>query len=68
MTDGDICIANIGPRQRRLRLQIGVLGLAGGAFGAVAMIVLGVPRLTRFALMIPFTVGLIGFLQYKEKT
>ncbi len=64
----EICIANIGPKQRRMRLNFGLVAAAAGvAFVAVTAFT-GLPAWTRLAAFVPFFGAALGFFQYKEKT
>lgn len=65
---GSVCIANIGPRERRRRLFGGVIGLGIGFAAAAALIVAGISPWWRLALVIPFAMGTIGVFQAREKT
>ncbi len=64
----EVCIANIGPRQRRIRLVLGLLGLTAAALVAGAPFALGLdPTLRWLSLPLVFG-GLQGVLQHLEKT
>lgn len=52
------CIANIGPRERRKRVRSGVALMVG----------IGVDRLLRLLLLLPFWAGAVGVLQARERT
>jgi hypothetical protein len=62
------CVANIGPRERRKRMVLGVVGLVAGATVGITLIVIGASALWRLALFVPFWMGASGILQAKEKT
>lgn len=64
----EICIANIGPKERAKRLNSGIVGLAAGAIFVIAAIALGMPQWLRAFAFLPFAAGAFGFWQYKEKT
>ena len=68
MSDGEVCIVNIGPRQRRLRLYFGLAALAVGAAGAIALITSDAARWWRLLLVLPLLGAASGMLQYREKT
>jgi hypothetical protein len=68
MEAGDVCIPNIGPRERRRRLIGGVGVFAFGAIAAALLIAFGVQRAWRIALFVPMWGGALGLLQVKEKT
>jgi hypothetical protein len=46
LATGTACIPNIGPRERRKRLVVGVLMLAGGIVLGAVMAAAGAPRAT----------------------
>jgi hypothetical protein len=69
MSEGaDVCIANIGPRERRKRMRFGVIGIALGAGVGALLIALGFGRLWRLGVLLPFWVGTVGLFQALEKT
>lgn len=68
MSQGEVCIANIGPRQRRLRLIMGAGTLAVTAALGVTAIAVDAPRLLRLGLFVPAMVGAMGVFQAREKT
>jgi hypothetical protein len=59
---------NLRARGRRQRLVTGSLVLAVGVAGAVALLVGGAPRGARLALFVPFYVGALGLLQFRDHT
>ena len=59
---------NIGPRERRKRAMTGVLGLFVGLAAFVALLVLGVPRVWRLGLFLPFWFGALGWFQAQGRT
>lgn len=63
-----VCIANIGPRERRKRLGFGLVLLGIGVVGAFILVVADVGRAWRMALFLPFWAGALGVLQAREKT
>jgi hypothetical protein len=65
---GEVCIANIGPKQRRMRLNFGILGFAVSAMAAIVLIATGAPQWMRLLLFVPLMAGALGFWQYREKT
>src|SRR5262249_55577747 len=65
---GTVCIANIGPKERRRRLRFGVITLAVTAVIAVVLIVSGLPAFWRLLLFLPLASGASGFFQWREKT
>ena len=65
---GEVCVVNIGPRQRRLRLLAGLAGLGAGAALLLVLLTLDVSRVVRLVAVPPMWAGLLGVLQYREKT
>lgn len=62
------CPINIGPKQRRRRLRMGIVMFLGA--GALAVFLLGseFPRAWRLFLFFPFYFSILGFFQAKAKT
>lgn len=63
-----VCIANIGPRERRKRMTYGVTLLVTGGIAAAFLVGFQVDRLWRLLLFLPFWAGAVGVLQAREKT
>ena len=61
-------LANIGPRERRRRLSAGVAVLVAAGGALAALIALGVPRVWRVALVVPFWFGALGLAQARART
>jgi hypothetical protein len=68
MESDAVCIANIGPRERRRRLFTGFVGVALGVVVGAALVVSGAHRLYRLLAFIPFEVGALGVLQARAST
>lgn len=68
MSTATDCVPNIGPRGRRQRMTFGVVAIAAGLAGAVALVVLGVARPWRLALFLPFVAGAFGVFQARAST
>jgi hypothetical protein len=68
MTEGSVCIPNIGPRQRRQRVIGGVVGLAIAIAVAGLLVATGVARPLRLVVFLPFFAGTTGLFQVREKT
>jgi hypothetical protein len=64
----DVCIPNIGPRERRRRLIGGVGLFVLGAMAAALLIGFGAGRAWRIAVFLPLWGGALGLLQVREKT
>lgn len=62
----EVCVANLGPRQRRRRLLSGVASLAVAILAAAALA--GAPAPARALVALPLFGAALGFLQYLEKT
>lgn len=59
---------NIGPKESRKRLIMGVVMLAVGIGVAIALIFTDLNRWWRIGLFLPFWMGALGLFQAKEKT
>jgi hypothetical protein len=71
LPDGDedeVCIANIGPRERQGRFLFGVIMFVISVATAAFLIFQGVDRGWRLGLFVPFYLAAIGFFQAHEKT
>jgi hypothetical protein len=63
-----VCMANIGPEQRRQRLRFGAQAFAVGLGLAALLIFIHANPLLRLGLFVPFVMGAEGFFQAREKT
>ena len=61
-------IPNIGPRGARRRRRGGIMWLVVAMVAFVGLLVTGAPRAARLALVIPFGLAAISFLQARQKT
>ena len=61
-------VVNIGPRECRKRLVMGIAMLAVGIGLAGVLLFTGVDRFWRIILFFPFWMGAMGFFQAREKT
>lgn len=68
MNVGNAALANIGPKEIRKRLLIGVALLALGIALAVGFAHAGVSRGWYVALFLPFWIGTLGISQARKKT
>jgi hypothetical protein len=59
---------NIGQRQRIYRLSVGIAALVAGVALTVLLVLSGSPRIVRVALIGVYLPGMLGVLQYREKT
>lgn len=65
---GEVCIANIGPAERRKRLNFGILSLVVGVVLLAAMMLLGLGRWWRLLLFFCFAGAATGYYQWHDKT
>lgn len=65
---GEVCIANIGPLQRRRRLLFGVFMAVAAVVFLLASSTLEFPRGARLLVGVPVWMAALGFLQHREKT
>jgi hypothetical protein len=63
-----VCVANIGPRERKMRIRVGVIFLGVGVLLAATLLVMSVARPWRIAVFVPLWIGSIGIFQAREKT
>ncbi|HEX6767135.1 MAG TPA: hypothetical protein VF103_16675 [Polyangiaceae bacterium] len=63
-----VCIANIGPNERRKRLVAGIVLLAIGVVVSAILVALDTSRLYRLAVFLPFWWGGISTFQVTQKT
>jgi hypothetical protein len=59
---------NIGPGERRKRLNAGMVGLAVGIVFAILLVAMRAPALWRALLFFPFLFGALGVFQSRDKT
>ena len=64
----EVCVANIGPRERRQRLVFGLQAMGVGLVMAVTLITLHVDIWWRLVVFLPFSAGASGYLQARDKT
>ena len=63
-----VCIPNIGPKERAKRLRIGAAVLAVGALVSIALVLAGAERAWRPIVFLPFWAGATTLFQVYEKT
>jgi hypothetical protein len=68
IVEGAVCLPNIGPRERRKRLQFGLLALAGGLFLTGVLVAVSAHPLLRLGLFPVFWSAGVGIFQSREKT
>jgi hypothetical protein len=66
--DASVCIANIGPRERRKRLMFGITALAVSIVISFLFVFYGVRPLFRLPLFVPLFAGALGFFQARDRT
>ena len=59
---------NIGPGERRKRLNAGIVGLSVGIVLAAVLIAMRAPAIWRLLLLFPFLFGALGVFQSRDKT
>ena len=64
----EVCIANISPKERQIRMWFGIVQFAISLVILVVLVVLDVNRLWRLPLMFMFWAAAIGYFQAKDKT
>jgi hypothetical protein len=64
----EVCIPNIGPRERRRRLIGGAGMLALGAIAAALLLGFDAQRAWRIVVLLPVWGGALGLLQFGERT
>ena len=67
LPEGEVC-ANIGPRERRLRNQVGVAGAMLTLLTVAALIEVHAPFYARFLVIIPAYIAAMGFAQARAQT
>lgn len=65
---GDVCVANIGPSERRQRLLIGSIGAVVCAAISLAFVLDGGGRAWRLVLFLPWWISMLGLLQARAQT
>ncbi len=65
---GEVCIANISPRERLKRLRFGVISFAVGLAVLAVLMAMGASRWWRLVLLLFFQGGTSGFFQWRDKT
>jgi hypothetical protein len=68
MSAGNTELVNIGPKETRKRLFIGVVMIAAGAVLAVIFSYAGVSRAWYSGLFLPFWMGTLALSQARKKT
>lgn len=63
-----VCFINIGPRQRRLRRNLGLVSFAAAVSVVLAAVAMGLPPVIRLVAAPLFYGGFAGILQARAKT
>ena len=64
----EVCIANISPAERRKRMTFGILQFAIGLVLLTILLIMGVDKLWRLTLILPFGAAAAGYYQARDKT
>lgn len=65
---GEVCIANISPRERQIRLRFGVTQFMISLVVLSALLAFDVNPLWRLLLILPFGGAAAGYFQARDKT
>ena len=68
MSTGEVCVPNIGRKQRRVRWLGGAVAAAAAVGLLLVLVLTGAPRVWRLGVVIPAWFAALGFLQSKEQT
>lgn len=68
MGTGATCIPNIGPRERRRRVVMGVVMIVLTALAAAWLVTGGAPRPWRLLVFVPAWIGALDVLQVRART
>lgn len=64
----EVCLLNIGPKQRALRMRFGVVSFVIALGVGTALVLTQVPFWWRLTLFLPFVMATTGFFQARRKT
>ena len=64
----DVCIANISPKERRKRLNFGILQFAFGIVVLALLLVMDVDKIWRLSLFVIFASAAVSCFQSYDKT
>lgn len=68
MSDGEVCMMNIGPKERRKRMRFGIAGFALGFAALAGLLAAGTTPGWRLLVFLPFLLGATGYFQARDKT
>lgn len=63
-----VCIANIGPGERRKRLRFGIVAFGVSVAIGALLVATGVRAVWRLSLVLPLFVAGLGYFQARDKT
>ena len=66
--NGEVCIANISPEERRKRLRFGIIQFVISLIILAVLLITGVDKTWRLTLILPFGAAATGYLQWRDKT
>lgn len=64
----EVCIANISPKERKVRLRFGIVQFVVSLVILAALLILGVDKVWRLPLFFMFGAAATGFFQWRDKT
>ena len=64
----EVCIANISPKERRMRLRFGIVQFAISLVILGALLFFGVDKVWRLPLFFMFAAAAAGYFQWRDKT
>lgn len=64
----DVCVANISPKERRKRMQFGLMQIVFGLVIFAALLLLGADKTWRLPLFFLFAAGASSIFQARDKT
>lgn len=65
---GEVCIANISPRERKMRMSFGIVQFVIGVVVLAALVAFDANPLWRLSLLFLFGAAATGYFQAKDKT
>ena len=65
---GEVCITNISPKERRLRMRFGIAQMVFGVIVLALLVAFNVDPLWRLPLVFVFGAAAVGYFQEKDKT
>src|SRR5271156_493645 len=68
MSAPTVCVPNIGPRERSMRIRFGIGFMAAGLLLAAILLATSVGRPWRLVVFVPLWIGALGVFQAREKT